>query len=429
MIRNLIFSLLVSLVAWPVVAPAQQALEERLQTLEERLEQLDQGTPTRDFRLTGYMSSQLLVPADGHSTFSTAFAPIFLYRAGDKFLFEGELEFDFDGSDTRVKLEYSQLDYMFSDAVVLVAGKFLLPMGIFGERRHPSWINKLPTAPPIYGGHHGSAIGIIPILTDIGLQLRGGFSTGSLRWNYAAYATNGPRPVGDLAAASESGGGHAHRVVPEPALDEEIRAAGAHGGGSAQAPVDWGPWGADDNDNKAVGWRLGFIPSRSLEIGLSYYTAEIAYLGYEATNLAPGAEGSGRVTLSMVDFTWYGDKFRLEGEVLLEDASDIGTYASDTETDMGTGDITTTQLNPDNERSGYWVQFSYDWGGALPETVLRYGAVMAEGADAGSEMAIGFNWMLESSLVAKLAGVQTTVPDTPTDTTTMSYFLQLAFGF
>ena len=87
----------------------------------------------------------------------------------------------------------TQLDYMFNGATP-VAGKFLLPMGIFGERVHPAWINKLPISPPIYAGH-GSSAGLIPVMSNFGVMLRGGFPTGGLRWNWAAFAVNGPRVI------------------------------------------------------------------------------------------------------------------------------------------------------------------------------------------------------------------------------------------
>ncbi len=296
----------------------------------------------------------------------------------------------------------------------------------------PTWINKLPSAPPIYGGHHGSSLGFIPIMMDFGVQLRGGSSIGGMRWNYAIYSTNGPRAVssGDIAAQTEEGHGDEHLSLPALEGAPGTRAAEGHeeGGGGTSGSVDWGPWGSDDNNNKAGGLRLGFLPSRSIEVGLSLYRATITYQGFEASNQPAGDKAEGDIALTLVDLTFYGDKFRLEGEYLVEDASGIDAYVTASQTDAA-GMIDTEKLLPADERSGYWVQGSYNFGGWLPEAVLRYGAVSVEGHEIGSETAVGANWWLESSLILKAAAVATTVEEAGADVTTTDYYLQLAFGF
>ena len=73
-----------------------------------------------------------------------------------------------------------------NDYVALVGGKFLSPIGQFRQNLHPSWINKLASAPPGFG-HDGAAP-----TSDIGLQARGGFQIGNMFANYAVYASNGP---------------------------------------------------------------------------------------------------------------------------------------------------------------------------------------------------------------------------------------------
>jgi len=95
---------------------------------------------------------------------------------------------------TETGLEYAQLDVIAADNLTLVGGKFLLPFGVFGERLHPTWINKFPTAPPIYG-HHVSAFGadpLLPILSDIGVMARGMLRLNRWHLDLIGFLSQGP---------------------------------------------------------------------------------------------------------------------------------------------------------------------------------------------------------------------------------------------
>jgi len=107
-------------------------------------------------------------------SFNAGFNPIFLWKPADRLFFEGELELELSDGETELSLEYAHLNYSLNDYVTLGAGKFLSPFGIFRERLHPAWINKLPDAPLAYG-HDG----IIPP-TILGAQIRGGIPVGHL---------------------------------------------------------------------------------------------------------------------------------------------------------------------------------------------------------------------------------------------------------
>ena len=97
------------------------------------------------------------------------FAPIFDFQYRDLVMLEGELEVTVeDDGETNTELEYMNIDYFMNDYVVLVGGKFLSPIGQFRQNLHPSWINKMASAPPGFG-HDGAA----PV-SDIGFQVRGG---------------------------------------------------------------------------------------------------------------------------------------------------------------------------------------------------------------------------------------------------------------
>lgn len=131
--------------------------------------------------------------AGDESTFEATVAPILLFRATDRVLFEVEPELELEGDETEVNLEYAQADVVLNDYATLVAGKFLLPFGDFIQQLHPAWINKLASNPlPYLEGEEG---GLLPF-SDVGLQLRGGARVGAregVTFDYTVYASNGPR--------------------------------------------------------------------------------------------------------------------------------------------------------------------------------------------------------------------------------------------
>jgi len=118
-----------------------------------------------------------------------------------------------------------------NDNMVLIAGKFLSPVGNFRQNMHPSWINKLPSAPPGFG-HDGAAP-----LADVGGQLRGGLKMGERgKLTYAGFVGNGPKLEGE---------------------DGEI-----HG-------IDTDGFAGDPDDEKVFGGRVSFLPFPKLELAVS----------------------------------------------------------------------------------------------------------------------------------------------------------------
>jgi hypothetical protein len=187
------------------------------------------------WHLAGYADVGVeITDGEDPDTFTSGkFNPAFHFQYKDLVLFESEFEVstNLDG-ETDMALEYSQLDFLLHDNAVLVAGKFLSPVGQFQERLHPSWINRSFNAPAGFG--HG---GIQPI-SDVGLMLRGGIPVGERMFTYSVAVGNGPR-------------------------------AGHDG-------VEVEGFGRDDNSNKAISGRLAFFPLDDLEIGGSFLTAKVA---------------------------------------------------------------------------------------------------------------------------------------------------------
>jgi len=208
--------------------------------------------------------------------FSASLAPILLFGMGEDLLFEAELEFGLSGPSTTTTLEYAQIDYLGFEKLQIIAGKFLLPFGVFGDRLHPTWINKLPVMPLLFGHAHGGVAegSLLPILSDAGVMSRFSQPVGSGRLNLSVYVTQGPR----LIAEEEVDDGHAHSVVPffsvgatESGKDGPEPARIANGFSVPQ--VGFGVSFSDNNTNKMVGGRLGYVRAPGLELYVSAFHA------------------------------------------------------------------------------------------------------------------------------------------------------------
>lgn len=244
-----------------------------VETIDQRIIDFE-NHPSSKLFISGYGAAGYTDPDDGDGSFGMLFVPIFHYQLSDRLHLTGEVEFDLRGDDLEVELEYAQIDFLVNDYVTITAGKFLLPFNVFSERTHPSWINKLPSLPPIYGSHGGGG-GIIPVLSDTGVQFRGGLRLPWLlgeeepRINYALYVVNGPRiePESEFDERFEDLDG----LLTDKGVivaDELLEALGIeeHEG----TEIEFGENFLDNNGNKAVGGRLGILPMHSLEVGGSF---------------------------------------------------------------------------------------------------------------------------------------------------------------
>lgn len=234
--------------------------------------------------------------------FSASVAPIFLYEMGADFLFEAELEFGLSGERTETTLEYAQIDYLGFDNVVVTAGKFLLPFGLFGERFHPSWINKLPTAPLIYGHSHGGVAdeSLLPVLSDAGALLKWNvtLSTSSF-FDVSVWVSQGPRAaVADEAGHEEVG---APLRLADPSDDHPEDPEGFD-----IPDVGFGIAFADNNSNKMVGGRAGLVTPLG-EVYASGFRARYddeSALRYQAAALSFVARPGGWEVQGEGAFTW-----------------------------------------------------------------------------------------------------------------------------
>ena len=129
-----------------------------------------------------------------HSGFVMAdFAPIFLFQANEKVLFEAGFDIALNNgttgehdssSSTSVSISFAQLDYIMNDYMTFVGGYMLLPLGTYSERA-AGMLNKIPDDP--LGREFLPGAGA-------GAQLRGAFPIGNSgqMLTYSVYGANGP---------------------------------------------------------------------------------------------------------------------------------------------------------------------------------------------------------------------------------------------
>jgi hypothetical protein len=203
---------------------------------------------THGFTIVGDAEVQFGKISGQHGAFMlTDFAPIFLFRGGDKILFEAGFDFILQnnapnsaGSTTTVNLSFATLDYLINDYITFVGGNMLLPLGTYSERS-AGWLNKFPDAPLPRAVLPGNGVGV---------QLRGAIPIGDQgpSVTYSAYVINGPSSVNGSANADQLDlGGNV-------GLTSDGRFANLHGG-------------AGEGGRVAVFWP--WKPTYDLEVGVS----------------------------------------------------------------------------------------------------------------------------------------------------------------
>ena len=224
---------------------------------------------TTKFLLAGWAEAMYEQRNGKVSTFSASFNPIFLWELTPKILFDGRLEIEPSGGGTNVNLVNAQISYLLNDYIALGAGEFFSPSNVFVERFEPQWINKLPDRP--IGIYHG----VLPNIS-VGAQMRGGFPIGPTRADYAFYVSNGPT---------------LNTFDP--------RNAGT---------LDFNSY-TDNNDDKAIGGRVGFLPFPGIEFGYGFETSRPGFQGTAFADL--------RAWVQSVDLEITRDSDLLKGRINL----------------------------------------------------------------------------------------------------------------
>ena len=376
----------------------------------------EQFFPRHGYLLTGYgAAGYTTVFAEGDNqpnNFSAILAPVMLFQISDRFLFESEFEFELEEGVTETQLEYAQVDLSLTNNLTLVAGKFLLPFVNFSERYHPTWINRFITMPAVYGGHHGQTgptEALLPVLSDVGAQLRGSFPVGRFGFiTAAAFVSQGPRTEREHEEEEEQhgeeeetpGGAEAAASTTAVSLSE----GEDHEAVSAPELVH-GTTFTDNNEDKMLGGSVGFGLAPYFEVNVSGMTGAYDPAG-DLRFSALGAHVEARHKNLMI----HGELIRTIQEV--------------PEDDVLEGDDTVS-------RAGYWIQTSYRWNRWEP--LVRWSQLFDGGLgdetlfEAGRQLALGLDYWIEPSLFIK-AEYTINIEDGP-DVDNNRLALQIAFGF
>ncbi len=340
----------------------------------------------RDLVITGFMFSRLRIKDETSTQTMLEFNPVILWNINDRLFLESELEIGWNNysHETTVELGYLNLSYLATDYLTLSVGKFLVPFGLFSERVHPAWINKLPDAPLPFG-HDGLVPGAAP-----GFMARGGFSTGISKFNYSAYLITQPRLV---AEGGEAGG-----------IDFEY------------GNWNWAESTADSFSGLAFGGRIGFLPVPEVELGYSLY-------------VAPKLSGDVDAVVQGLDMSFYRDVDWLKGHV---DARVEWVWSEVGDRFYGRPGAYYTF---NNNRNGGYAQVAYRptmLGSEFLkkfEAVVRYDRLTQPIRSGGSEqrVTVGLNYWIKPSVVVKAAYQFDDKRGDARDQN--AFFLQFGWGF
>jgi hypothetical protein len=318
---------------------------------------------TTKFLLAGWAEGMFEARNGNVSTFSASFNPIFLWELTPKILFDGRLEIEPSGGGTNVNLVNAQISYLLNDYMALGVGEFFSPSNVFVERFEPQWINKLPDRP--IGVYHG----VLPNIS-VGAQVRGGFPIGPTRADYAFYVSNGPT------------------------LNTfDARTAGT---------LDFNSY-TDNNDDKAVGGRVGFLPIPGVEVGYAFETSKP---GFQGTTFADV-----RALVQSVDLEVTRDSDLLRGRINLYAQyawSEVDHAVYDPDGSLGFGPLPLTA-----KRDGGYAELAYrptkldnDYLRNL-EMIFRWDHLSRDPSGLGdpeeTRWTLGLNYWLSPSTVVKAA--------------------------
>ncbi len=335
---------------------------------------------THQFMVTGYGLTSFIKEENAPSQFETSFSPIFLYKANDNLFFEAEIEIEIEDGAQEFGLEFAQILYSFNDYLILGAGKFLNPANYFIERLHPAWINKLPTKPMFVSHHGGLQAGQL-----LGFQLRGGAPIKGSRVEYAFFMSMGPT------------------------LD------------LVDGFIDFKNY-LDNNNNKAIGFKFGFLPVPNLEIGYSFENAQVGSDNTVFENV--------NSTTHSVDFTYTKDIKGLKGTIDLKaqalwlniDNPNIAPLTFENNSKGGYAQIAFRPSSVDNNFfQNLEFVYRYDWLDK-PDNAIENQLV--------KRSTIGISYWLSSSSLFKFAyeSKDTEIPG-GSKTNEHRYVAQMAFGF
>ena len=269
------------------------------------------------FLLSGYTSVTARFSKEQSSFSNIGLVPILLWKPHKDILVEAELEIGIEGAETMVELGYADVSFFLNKYLTVRAGKFISPFGIFQDRLHPSWINKLPTFPV---GTGEDELGVGPT-SEVGIDFRGGIPLGSSKMNYSIFFANGAQLITDPTDPSKQG---------------------TLSYGNAEAI----------SKKLTVGGRIGFLPfsNSSLELGFSYRNGNAGDKNSDYKTVNAQLYALDLTYVKQLDFI----KGLFDVKAQWNKANVDKAEYIDTEDSSGT-----TLYTFDNKRSSYFAQAAY----------------------------------------------------------------------
>ncbi len=269
------------------------------------------------FLISGYAGTTARFSKDQSSFSNVGLFPILLWQPQKNILVEAELEIAIEGKETMLELGYADASFFVNKYLTVRAGKFTSPFGIFQDRLHPGWINKLPTV-PVGSGEDELGVGST---SEIGIDFRGGIPLGSSKMNYSVFLANGAQLITDPAEPSKQG---------------------TLSYGNAEAI----------SKKLTVGGRVGFLPlsNSSLELGFSYRNGNVGDKNSDYKNVGTQIYALDLTYVKQLDFL----KGMLDVKAQHNNANVDKADYIDTEDSTGI-----KFYSFDNKRSSFFTQFAY----------------------------------------------------------------------
>jgi hypothetical protein len=337
--------------------------------------------------ITGNAEAKFIADKNSANFTQINFKPIFLWKLSEKLFVESEIEIETGDGDAHVGLEYVNMCYMVNPYLVLHMGRFLPKFGAYRGKLAEAFINRFATDPIGFGD------GGIGPLDEVGFGAQGGIPLGSAKMNYDIWVSNGPQVGKDAVNQAPTAG----------LFDYEAY--------------------TDNNKNKAIGGRIGFLPfsNSSLELGFSYENAD-------KTGDAGSPFESVSLKMMAIDLNYFktinalSSTIRLIGEWKKQDENypaidTIGSYQSSSSTFYGTFSIRPSLVDNKFLRN---LEFAFRYS-QFDQSKVKQNNILAElGKPDRTAVAIDY-WFKWNCVLKAMWQKEKNIDD--------QYLLQLVYGF
>ncbi|HTL80681.1 MAG TPA: hypothetical protein VL651_03190 [Bacteroidia bacterium] len=341
------------------------------------------------FLIMGNAQALFFADKDNVQFTDVDFKPIFLWKLNDRLFVESEVEIETGEGSPDLGLEYANMCYKLNPYMIFHAGRFLPKFGAYRGRMAEGFLNRFATDPAGWGD------GGIGAMNEVGVGLQGGIQVGLCKMNYDLYLSNGPQLLpGSMDAPDEAGQFEYEAYI-------------------------------DNNKNKAIGGRVGFLPfpNSCMEIGYSFQQAA-------KTGEAGSAYENVGVFMQAVDMDYFHkisqlkSIIRINGEWKQLTAGDATYYLPDSlatpytfknESSCYYGEVTLRPAFLENK-----ILSRFEVGGRYSQFTRPTDALWGGSDLHRTEVSLDY-WMNWNSLIKLTWMRQDDAPD--------GYYAQIVFGF